>query len=67
MTKKISIAEYGSKQYYDSKSYIKKLVDREAEIWHANDPKVELPKYKEIKVDRELTAGLWNICRQMLP
>lgn len=53
MPKQITSAEYGSPlKVRDYEADLKYLVDREAEIWHAFDPRPEPPKYQKVEITR---------------
>ena len=64
-TKKLTISEYSSPFYYDSKENLLKLVQKEAEILYPVQ-KVVMPKFKR-SLKMPLTAGLYNFIRQLKP
>ena len=66
-TKKISIQDYGSPFYFNKRSDIMNLVNKEALLSWSKSENPPLPKFN-LRVERlKLTAGVFNMCRQFLP
>ena len=66
--KKLTIKEYGSSYYFNKKSDILNLTQKESNLTWSKSENPPLPKYQKIKFERiPLSAGWWNLIRNLRP
>ena len=66
-TKKLNQAAYSNLPVWDRQQAILRQVQKEAEHEHFNDPRPEIPEYKESTEKVSYSVGVYNFIRQVLP